>query len=74
MEIVHRSGKQPNTMTFGELNQGDCFKYPAGEAIYIKTYSPNYGPRATLLSTGESYPKPENQPVVPVKAKVVILD
>jgi hypothetical protein len=74
MEIVHRGEHKPGSTTFGDLNLGDCFKCPAGEAIYIKTGLFCGDSKATLLSTGVSYPKPTHQPVIPVKAKVVILD
>lgn len=73
MEIVHRTGHQPVQMTFGTLGCGECFRFPNGEAVYIVTSSP-HGCFATLLSTGVSYPKPYNQPVISVRAKVVILD
>lgn len=70
IELVGCAGPQP--LTFGQLNQGEAYRRPHGEAIYIKAYGSKTGPRAVLLSTGECYWIPDSQPVVRINAKVVV--
>jgi len=74
MEVEYPGQPTRAPIFLRDINQGDCFKFPGGTAIYMKAaWSPGANPRSVLLSTGMTYCHPENREVVPIKAKVVVL-
>lgn len=58
----------PSVITFGNLNYGDVFKYPAGEVLYMKIQTGHQNASSVHLGEGMVYSVPDSTEVVPVSS------